>query len=46
MTATLERGTTVAERVVERLAAHAATEVDGVSGSARRVLGVAVGTDE
>jgi uncharacterized alkaline shock family protein YloU len=47
MTATLERGTTtVTEQVVERLAAHAVMEVDGVSGSARRVLGVAVGADE
>ncbi|RDG34525.1 Asp23/Gls24 family envelope stress response protein [Streptomyces corynorhini] len=42
-----ERGvTTIAERVVERIAAHAVTEVDGVGGVGRRVLGVAVGAGE
>ncbi|NIJ10651.1 putative alkaline shock family protein YloU [Saccharomonospora amisosensis] len=41
-----ERGTrgrtTIADRVVERLAVHAAREVEGVGGSARRLLGVRV----
>ncbi|WP_027929050.1 Asp23/Gls24 family envelope stress response protein [Amycolatopsis thermoflava] len=38
-----ERGqTTISERTVERIAATALTEVGGVGGSARRVLGVAV----
>ncbi|WP_020669298.1 Asp23/Gls24 family envelope stress response protein [Amycolatopsis nigrescens] len=42
-----ERGrTTLEPRVVERIAAHAVTEVAGVGGSARRVLGVAVGSEE
>ncbi|MEA5363002.1 Asp23/Gls24 family envelope stress response protein [Amycolatopsis sp., V23-08] len=50
MTATTERiaaddrGTlTIADSAVERIAAHAVTEVDGVGGAATRVLGVAVG---
>ncbi|PRY37901.1 Asp23/Gls24 family envelope stress response protein [Umezawaea tangerina] len=47
MTIALERGRTdVADRVVERLAARAVTEVAGVGGSAHRVLGVAVGDQE
>jgi uncharacterized alkaline shock family protein YloU len=42
-----ERGRTViAERVLERVAAEAAAEIDGVGGPARRLLGVAVGGDE
>lgn len=42
-----DRGrTTLEERVVERIAAHAVAEVDGIGGSAPRVLGVAVGADE
>jgi len=51
MTATLtpaaERGvTTVADRTVERIAAHILSEVDNVGGSARRMLGIAVGSAE
>lgn len=49
MTLALERGTTtVSPRAVERLAARAVSEVDGVSGggATRRVLGVAVGSAE
>lgn len=39
-----ERGTlTVAERVVERVAGHAVTLVDGASAAPRRVLGITVG---
>lgn len=34
--------TTIADRVVERIAVHAAGEVEGVGGSAHRVLGVRV----
>ncbi|SDN79542.1 Uncharacterized conserved protein YloU, alkaline shock protein (Asp23) family [Klenkia soli] len=34
--------TTIADRVVERIAAAAAAEVDAATGTARRVLGVAV----
>lgn len=34
---------TIADDVVARIAAHAVTEVDGVGGSASRVLGVALG---
>jgi uncharacterized alkaline shock family protein YloU len=42
-----DRGrTTLEERAVERIAAQAASEVDGIGGSAPRVLGVAVGADE
>lgn len=38
-----DRGrTTIADRVVERIAAAAAAEVDAATGTARRVLGVAV----
>ncbi|KQS58495.1 hypothetical protein ASG36_10550 [Geodermatophilus sp. Leaf369] len=38
-----ERGrTTIADRVVERIASAAAAEVDAATGSPRRVLGVAV----
>ncbi|UQS23666.1 Asp23/Gls24 family envelope stress response protein [Amycolatopsis thermalba] len=38
-----ERGQTVlSERAVERIATMALTEVDGVGGAARRVLGIAV----
>jgi uncharacterized alkaline shock family protein YloU len=38
-----ERGrTTIADHAVERLAACAVTEVDGVGGTARRMLGVPV----
>ena len=39
-----ERGSlTVADRVVQRVAGHAVTLVDGASAAPRRVLGVAVG---
>lgn len=39
-----ERGRlTIAEKVVERVAGHAVTQVDGVSAAPRRVLGVTVG---
>ncbi|GAA3788496.1 hypothetical protein GCM10022380_00790 [Amycolatopsis tucumanensis] len=42
-----ERGRTViADRVVERLAAYAVTEVESVGGSARQVLGVTVGAED
>ncbi|WP_116050161.1 Asp23/Gls24 family envelope stress response protein [Amycolatopsis palatopharyngis] len=42
-----DRGrTTLEERAVERIAARAVSEVDGIGGSAPRVLGVAVGADE
>ncbi|ACU36729.1 Asp23/Gls24 family envelope stress response protein [Actinosynnema mirum] len=42
-----ERGRlTVGDAAVERIAAHAATEVDGVGGSAYRLLGVAVGPEQ
>lgn len=41
-----ERGTTtIADRVVERVAGHAVTLVDGASAAPRRVLGVSVGGD-
>ena len=39
-----ERGSlTISERVVERLAAHAAGEIDRVGGSAGRTLGISLG---
>ncbi|WP_380168895.1 Asp23/Gls24 family envelope stress response protein [Jannaschia sp. R86511] len=38
--------TTIADRVVEKIAGQAATEVPYAGGSARRVLGVAVGEDK
>ncbi|MEV5302554.1 Asp23/Gls24 family envelope stress response protein [Amycolatopsis methanolica] len=42
-----DRGiTTVAERAVERIAAEAVTEVDGVGGAAGRVLGIATGGED
>lgn len=42
-----DRGrTTLEEHAVERIAAQAASEVDGIGGSAHRVLGVAVGAGE
>lgn len=42
-----DRGrTTLEERAVERIAAQATSEVEGIGGSAPRVLGVAVGADE
>ncbi|WP_216209701.1 Asp23/Gls24 family envelope stress response protein [Amycolatopsis aidingensis] len=42
-----ERGvTTISDRAVEHIAARSVVEVDGVGGSAGRVLGVAVGSDE
>lgn len=42
-----ERGaTTLHDRVVERMAARLAGEVDQVGGAARRVLGVSTGGDE
>ncbi|MGW6443200.1 Asp23/Gls24 family envelope stress response protein [Lentzea sp. NPDC055074] len=37
---------TISEVAVERIAAHAALEVDGIGGSALRVLGVTVGSEE
>ena len=41
-----QRGTLqVADRVIEKIAAHAATEVTHVTGSPRRGLGLAVGSD-
>lgn len=41
-----ERGElTVADQVVEKIAAAVLAEVEGVGGSARRVLGVALGSD-
>lgn len=40
----VQRGrTTVDPQVVARIAAHALTEVDGVGGAARTMLGIAVG---
>ncbi|OLR91837.1 Asp23/Gls24 family envelope stress response protein [Actinokineospora bangkokensis] len=42
-----ERGAlTVSGTVVERIAARAAREVDGVGGAAGRVLGIAVGAED
>ncbi len=38
--------TTIADRVVEKIAAHAVTEVPAAGGSARRLLGIAVGDDQ
>lgn len=39
-----ERGTlTIADRVVERVAGYAATQVDGAVAAPRRVLGISVG---
>lgn len=38
--------TTIADRVVEKIAGHAASEVSGAGGAARRVLGIAFGADE
>ncbi len=51
MTTTLprpeERGRlTISDTTVERIAAHAVTEVEGVGGTASRVLGVAVGGED
>lgn len=45
---TAERGTTtIADRVVERIAAQAVAEVDRAAGATRQVLGVSLGsTDE
>ncbi|WP_235921244.1 Asp23/Gls24 family envelope stress response protein [Lentzea tibetensis] len=37
---------TIGARAVERIAAQAATEVDGVGGSAARMLGLAVGGED
>lgn len=37
--------TEIADRVLERIATQALTEIDQVSGSARRVLGVPLGRD-
>lgn len=37
---------TIGETAVERIATTAVTEVDGVGGSATRVLGVAVGSED
>ncbi|MEV6908715.1 Asp23/Gls24 family envelope stress response protein [Amycolatopsis sp. NPDC051071] len=37
---------TISDSTVERIAAHAVTEVDGVGGAASRVLGVAVGRED
>ncbi|KZB88295.1 Asp23/Gls24 family envelope stress response protein [Amycolatopsis regifaucium] len=37
---------TISDSTVERIAAHAVTEVDGVGGAASRVLGVAVGGED
>ncbi len=37
---------TISDNTVERIAAHAVTEVDGVGGAASRVLGVAVGGED
>jgi uncharacterized alkaline shock family protein YloU len=43
---TRPRGRTdIAERVLERIATHALTEVDEVGGAARRLLGVRLGQD-
>ncbi len=42
-----ERGAlTIGDTAVERIAAQAVTEIDGVGGSASRVLGVAVGGED
>jgi len=38
--------TTIADRVVGKIAAHAVTEVPAAGGAARRVLGIALGDDE
>jgi uncharacterized alkaline shock family protein YloU len=38
--------TTIAERVVERIATRLLTELDVVGGSARRVLGIAVAAED
>ncbi|WP_414941795.1 Asp23/Gls24 family envelope stress response protein [Amycolatopsis sp. cmx-11-51] len=44
---TADRGVlTISDSTVERIAAHAVTEVDGVGGAASRVLGVAVGGED
>ncbi|WP_410599675.1 Asp23/Gls24 family envelope stress response protein [Amycolatopsis sp. lyj-90] len=37
---------TISDSTVERIAAHAVTEVDGVGGAASRVLGVALGGED
>ncbi|HET6290530.1 MAG TPA: Asp23/Gls24 family envelope stress response protein [Amycolatopsis sp.] len=37
---------TISDSTVQRIAAHAVTEVDGVGGAAGRVLGVAVGGED
>ncbi|MEC3973881.1 Asp23/Gls24 family envelope stress response protein [Amycolatopsis sp. H20-H5] len=37
---------TIADRTVERIAAHAVTEVGGIGGAASRMLGVAVGGED
>lgn len=37
---------TISDGAVARIAAHAATEVDGVGGAANRVLGVVVGAED
>lgn len=37
---------TISDSTVQRVAAHAVTEVDGVGGAASRVLGVAVGGED
>jgi uncharacterized alkaline shock family protein YloU len=37
---------TISDSTVQRIAAHAVTEVDGVGGAASRVLGVAVGGED
>ena len=43
-TAPEERGRlTIADRVVERVAGHAATQVDGAAAAPRRLLGISVG---
>jgi uncharacterized alkaline shock family protein YloU len=42
-----ERGRlTISDGTVERIAAHAVTEIDGVGGAATRMLGVAVGGED
>lgn len=38
--------TTIADRVVEKIAGRAVTEVPAAGGAARRVLGIALGDDE
>jgi uncharacterized alkaline shock family protein YloU len=46
VTAVEDRGRTeIADRVLERIAAHALIEVDQTGGAARRVLGVPLGRD-